>query len=88
MCIGVRIVPDLGSFRTLHTDVESFAGMPLVTLVQSPMTGWNQVLKRIMDLTGGILALILFSPIMMLITVLQQLSIQLQLVEMLEEQTK
>ncbi len=72
--VDVRIVPDLGSFRTLHTDVESFAGMPLVTLVQSPMTGWNQVLKRIMDLTGGILALILFSPIMMLITVLVKIT--------------
>ncbi|MEC9171792.1 MAG: undecaprenyl-phosphate glucose phosphotransferase, partial [SAR324 cluster bacterium] len=72
--VDVRIVPDLGSFRTLHTDVESFAGMPLVTLVQSPMTGWNQVLKRVLDLAGAILALILFSPLMLLIAFLVKIT--------------
>jgi len=72
--VDVRIVPDLGSFRTLHTDVESFAGMPLVTLVQSPMTGWNQVLKRMLDLAGAILALILFSPLMLLIAFLVKIT--------------
>ncbi|MED5343514.1 MAG: undecaprenyl-phosphate glucose phosphotransferase, partial [SAR324 cluster bacterium] len=72
--VDVRIVPDLGSFRTLHTDVESFAGMPLVTLVQSPMTGWNQVLKRALDLAGAILALILFSPLMLLIAFLVKIT--------------
>ncbi len=72
--MDVRIVPDLGSFRTLHTDIESFAGMPLVTLVQSPMTGWNQVLKRVLDLAGAILALILFSPLMLLIAFLVKIT--------------
>ena len=72
--VDVRIVPDLGSFRTLHTDIESFAGMPLVTLVQSPMTGWNQVLKRMLDLAGAILALILFSPLMLLIAFLVKIT--------------
>ena len=72
--VDVRIVPDLGSFRTLHTDVESFAGMPLVTLVQSPMTGWNQMLKRMLDLAGAILALILFSPLMLLIAFLVKIT--------------
>ena len=72
--VDVRIVPDLGSFRTLHTDIESFAGMPLVTLVQSPMTGWNQVLKRLLDLAGAILALILFSPLMLLIAFLVKIT--------------
>ena len=72
--VDVRIVPDLGSFRTLHTDIESFAGMPLVTLVQSPMTGWNQVLKRVLDLAGAILALILFSPLMLLIAFLVKIT--------------
>ena len=72
--VDVRIVPDLGSFRTLHTDVESFAGMPLVTLVQSPMTGCNQVLKRMLDLAGAILALVLFSPLMLLIAFLVKIT--------------
>ena len=48
--------------------------MPLVTLVQSPMTGWNQVLKRVLDLAGAILALILFSPLMLLIAFLVKIT--------------
>ncbi len=72
--VDVRIVPDLGTFRTLHTEVESFAGMPLVTLVQSPMTGWNQVLKRMLDLVGAALALMLLSPLMASIALLVKLT--------------
>ena len=72
--VDVRIVPDMGSFRTLHTDVESLEGMPLVTLVQSPMMGWNRVLKRILDLFGGMLALLIFSPLMALIALLVKLT--------------
>ena len=72
--VDVRIVPDIGSFRTLHTDVESLEGMPLVTLVQSPMMGWNRVLKRILDLFGGMLALLIFSPLMAFIALLVKLT--------------
>ena len=61
--VDVRIIPDLGTFRTLHTEVESFEDMPIVTIVQSPMTGWNQVLKRILDIFGALIALVLFAPV-------------------------
>ena len=35
--------------------------MPIITIVQSPMTGWNRIIKRILDIFGSFLALILFS---------------------------
>ena len=72
--VDVSIIPDLGTFRGLHTEVESFDEMPIVTIVQSPMTGWNQVLKRLMDISGAFFAIILFSPIMLVIAVLIRLS--------------
>jgi len=72
--VDVRIIPDLGTFRTLHTEVESFEDMPIVTIVQSPMTGWNQVLKRILDIFGALIALVLFAPLMLIIAIIIRLT--------------
>ena len=72
--VDVRIIPDLGTFRTLHTEVESFDDIPIVTIVQSPMTGWNQILKRILDIYGSFFAIVLFSPVMLMITILIKLT--------------
>ena len=69
----VRIVPDL-AFPDAPHRYRIIRGMPLVTLVQSPMTGWNQVLKRVLDLAGAVLALILFSPLMLLIAFLVKIT--------------
>ncbi len=67
--VDVRIIPNLGTFRTLNTEVESFDDMPIVTVVQSPMTGWNQVSKRIIDIVGALIALVLFAPLMLIIAI-------------------
>ena len=72
--VDVRIIPDLGTFRALHTEVESFDDISIITIVQSPMTGWNQVLKRLLDISGAFLAIVIFSPVMLLITLLIKLS--------------
>ncbi len=72
--VDVRIIPDLGTFRTLHTEVESFEDMPVVTIVQSPMTGWDKVLKRIIDIFGALIALILFFPLMLIIALVIKLT--------------
>ena len=72
--VDVRIIPDLGTFRTLHTEVESFEDMPIITIVQSPMTGWNKVLKRIIDIFGALIALILFFPLMLIIAAVIKLT--------------
>ena len=72
--VDVSIIPDLGTFRTMHTEIESFDGIPVVTLVQSPMTGWNKVLKRILDICGSFCAIVIFAPAMILITLLVRLT--------------
>ena len=72
--VDVKIIPDLGTFRTLHTEVESFEDMPIITIVQSPMTGWNQVIKRFLDIFGTIIAIILFAPFMLVIAILVKLT--------------
>ncbi len=61
---AVRLVPDLLGLQTLQAGIEDFAGLPMIRLVESPLVGWNQVLKRTFDLTAGSLALVLAAPVM------------------------
>src|SRR5512132_4534964 len=49
-------------------------GLPIISLQTSPFHGWNSILKRIMDLSIGGLALVLFSPLMLLIAMAIKLS--------------
>ena len=60
-------VPDLGEFAKLHGRVEEFDDLHIVTLQASPLDGWNVVFKRMLDLSVGGIALIVFSPLMALI---------------------
>jgi len=72
--VDVRVVPDLGNFRTLHTEVENVEGIPIVTIVQSPLEGWNRVLKRSLDLFGALTALLIFGPLMLFVALLVRLT--------------
>jgi exopolysaccharide biosynthesis polyprenyl glycosylphosphotransferase len=62
-------VPDLGEIATLRGNVEEFDGLQIISLQSSPHGGWNAVLKRGLDLILGAPALVIFAPIMLLITV-------------------
>jgi exopolysaccharide biosynthesis polyprenyl glycosylphosphotransferase len=57
-----RIVPDLGRAIRLRIEAETFDGLPLVVVSQGPLEGWNQVFKRVFDLAGSLVALLVFSP--------------------------
>jgi Undecaprenyl-phosphate glucose phosphotransferase len=71
--VDVRIIPDLHQFITLGCDVEEFEGLPLISLNQSPIVGWNRVAKRTSDIIYGVIALSLFSPLMGAIALLIKL---------------
>lgn len=57
--------------RGLPTEV---AGRPVVKLRESPLSGWNAFVKRLMDIFFSVIGLILFAPLMLVITVLIRLS--------------
>lgn len=65
--VTIHFVPDLGEFEKVRGAVEDFDGMHIITLQASPLYGWNALLKRAMDVILGGLALIVFSPLMVLI---------------------
>ncbi|MBI2371225.1 MAG: undecaprenyl-phosphate glucose phosphotransferase [Deltaproteobacteria bacterium] len=61
--VEIRVVPDLLQFVTLRGGVEEFDGLPFVGLQQSPLHGWNRVLKRATDITLSALALLVMAPL-------------------------
>ena len=68
--VDVRIVPDFVDFLTMHSYIGEFDGLPVVSLRESPLHGWNLVLKRAVDVVGGLAALAVFGLPMLLIVYL------------------
>ncbi len=48
--VDVRIVPDLAAFGPLNMSISELDGLPLVSLRESPLVGWNRVAKRALDI--------------------------------------
>lgn len=58
----IRYIPELGSHLLLNHRIRPFAGMYVVDISCSPMTGLNQALKRFEDLVLGSLISLLILP--------------------------
>jgi exopolysaccharide biosynthesis polyprenyl glycosylphosphotransferase len=67
--VDIHFVPDLFSLASLRGGVEEFESIAFIHLRESPLYGWNQVLKRSFDLAFGIAALLVALLPMAVITV-------------------
>ena len=65
--VDVKMVPDVLQFVTLRAAVEELEGLPVISLAQSPITGWSRLAKRAMDLGLAAPALIVVAPLLGLI---------------------
>ncbi|MGV6814842.1 MAG: undecaprenyl-phosphate glucose phosphotransferase [Phycisphaerales bacterium] len=68
--IDVRIIPDVHPrYLPQNMVVSELEGMPILSYRESPMAGLGGFLKRMLDITGAIIGLILFSPIMLVVAI-------------------
>ncbi len=65
--IELHVIPDYHDYFALGASVESFAGIPLIQLNESPLFGYQAWMKRLMDFTLAGLGLLLFSPVFFLV---------------------
>lgn len=72
--VDIKIIPDIREFMTLRGGVEEFDGLPILNLRNSPLYGWNIILKRSADVLFASVALIFAFPIMLLIAALVKLT--------------
>lgn len=71
--IDVKLVPDISQFVRLGGTIEEFEGMPVISLQESPLEGINLYTKRALDVIFATLALVVLSPLMLLIALLVKL---------------
>jgi len=60
---AVRFVPDLLGMDTVQGGIEDFDGLPMIRLIESPLIGWNAILKRAIDIGVSATTLVLGAPI-------------------------
>lgn len=68
--VSIHVVPDLLQYMALRSRVEDLDGLPTINLSETPLQGWNRVVKRAFDLVAGTAALVLLSPLMLLVALL------------------
>jgi len=67
--VDIQIVPDLQEYATLGCAVEEFDGLPIVNLNESPLLGWHAAVKRATDIALSSVALLIASPVFLLIAI-------------------
>lgn len=67
--VSIHWVPDIFSLRLINHSVREIAGIPVLTLSETPLTGFSKLAKSIEDFVLATLILILISPILIAIAV-------------------
>jgi Undecaprenyl-phosphate glucose phosphotransferase len=68
--VEVRLVADVHNLAGLSLTTTNLDGLPVIGLRESPHFGLNVVVKRVMDVAVSLFALLLLSPLLLLIAVL------------------
>lgn len=67
-------VPSFLSVRATNVEIASLAGTPVMYFLRTPLEGWGRVYKRLLDLVLVIPALIILSPVLLLLTIIIYIS--------------
>ena len=65
--VSIMLIPDLIELATLRGGVGEFEGMPIISLRDTPLYGWNVVIKRVTDIVLSIIILLAVSPLMFVV---------------------
>jgi Undecaprenyl-phosphate glucose phosphotransferase len=52
-CLDIKVVPDLVQYATIKAALEDLDGIPIISLNEVPLDGWNSMIKRVMDMVLG-----------------------------------
>ena len=71
--VVIRVFPDVFQIMAGQVSIGDLGGLPLLTVRDIALRGWKRTAKRVMDVVGASVALVLVSPLMMLMAVLIKL---------------
>lgn len=61
--IAFKFVPNIYQTLAMHYDVDAIGQIPVVELRRTALDGWGRVFKRLVDMIGATVALIILSPV-------------------------
>lgn len=67
--VDIKLAPDILHLMQLNAGVEDFDGIPIVSLSESPMYGWNVIFKRVFDITLSLIGLVFWAPVMVAVAI-------------------
>ena len=67
--VQINVLPELSEFIRSGTAITFFADIPVLQLRETPMQGIQGVVKRFIDIVFSLFALVLLSPLMLVIAV-------------------
>lgn len=59
----------LAEAQTVHLEVNTLAGIPIVEVKRTPLDGWGKIIKRVFDVIFSILIIIILSPVFILVAI-------------------
>ena len=68
--VDIKVIPDIYKFISLRGGIEDFDGMPVISLLDTPLGGWNDVFKRALDVILATVFLVVLSPVFLVIALL------------------
>ncbi|MCB9802676.1 sugar transferase [Candidatus Nomurabacteria bacterium] len=71
--ISLKYVANLFQAQSLHLNLSSVAGLPVVEIQGTPLDGWGKVVKRIFDLMISFVLLVILLPIFIILAILIKL---------------
>lgn len=69
-----KFIPAQSEFYTGKNTVEVLFGFPVISVHQTPLIGWGSVIKRITDIVIALLAVIILSPLLVIVALLVKIT--------------
>ncbi len=70
--LNYNFIPGEAEFYSGKNTVDIFLGYPVISVHQTPLIGWGEVVKRIFDLIVSAIVLIILSPVILITMALQK----------------
>lgn len=67
--VSIKVFPDIFQFVTSQASIDDLGGLPLLSVRDFAMRGYLMVFKRLIDLVGAAMGLVLLSPLMLLVAI-------------------
>ncbi|MBI2909957.1 MAG: undecaprenyl-phosphate glucose phosphotransferase [Chloroflexi bacterium] len=72
--VDIKVFPDVFQIISSEVSIDDLKGLPMLSVRDVALRGWNLTLKRAMDIIMSSAALLIFSPLMLLTALLVRLT--------------